>query len=131
MPSLGEPPLAMLSIKRFVRGTLRQCGIGLLSLIVILSVGGHVLLEVPEADSIDSFKASRLSVVRASLPTSALSDSAHQPAGLEFSTADPLPGAKEPVRMLLPKMTHHRLTGARLSVPATRPEHTVASLSED
>ena len=107
---------ALLALRRFVRGTLRQLGIGVLSLVVILSMSPHAATG-PEFNSND-LKADSHSL---SKPVFALEPLRWQPSQpllqadvlmteTDTATSEQFPG-------LQPRMTQHRLTSARLSVP--------------
>lgn len=130
-PTAAYSP-ALLTLKRFVRGTLRQLGIGVVSLMVILSISGHSAAGMlPEGDD---FKAESLSLSASTLhlqPREPLSSAASS-AAQHLSRSDTEtfePGAlSDPFPGLRARMLHHRLTSARLSVPELR-EPEIASLS--
>lgn len=89
-----------------MRGTLRQVSLGVMSLILILNVAGHTPV-------VDAFTASE-SPVNASL--SALFPSERDSESVSKVSAD-VAVTRRPHRILSSKMTSHRLTSARLSLP--------------
>ncbi len=120
----SEPlPYALLALRRLVRGTLRQVGLAMMSLIVILNVAGHT----PAADTVSP----RENLSAATLPLPSLKtpfpentfletmsrDRHTATAAAQPSTTESAP-AWRPHRSLHSKMTAHRLTSARLSLPS-------------
>ena len=106
------PSTALLGLKRFIRGTLRQLGIGLTALMIVLNLGVHT----PE-----------LTVQPHSDHAAARTENSAQDDQLE---RDQGPSARKRTHTLLvgARMTHHHLTSARLSIPNT-PEQTIVNVS--
>ena len=94
--AMGGSSTALLALRRWFRRSLKQMGAGLLSLILVLGAVGH---NQPPLNSVSSssggLQGSQQSVVPAVL----------------------IEGDK-PFQALRPKMTYHRLTTSRLSIPA-------------
>jgi hypothetical protein len=128
---------ALLALKRFIRKTLRHLGVALASVMIILGLNAHGAEHIDFSSPQDlsnnlSDNSSDAHFWVTTGTASSLSQSAsqfiHQPASRPLS---------KPFQLLAPKMTQHRLTGARLSIPSTSEqpfdppfEQTVASLSE-
>ncbi|MGB3296009.1 MAG: hypothetical protein WBB01_23750 [Phormidesmis sp.] len=120
---------ALLALKRFVRGTLRQVGIGVISLMVILSMSTHPVTSVPH---------SRESPPESSLPTVSVlhsqpqyraSQSVQHFAESETAAPSSSAAALEPFPGLRARMVRPSLTTARLSVPEST-EQAITSLAE-
>jgi len=121
---------ALIALRRFVSGTLRPVGLGLMSLILILNIAGRTPVantftpqDIPvTTHSLTSSLVSSLgkpsAKVKPQIPSTAatlspLSATATTVQQSSASTTLPL----RPHRLLHSKMTAHRLTSARLSVP--------------
>lgn len=127
LPSLeDDSSTALLALRRFIRGTLRQVGLGLMSLVLILNLSAPATAEGTAADWVqravhrvstsEQSSGSKGSVLRGSVPERLLKES---------SSA----AVEKPFHLLKPRMTHHRLTRARLFIPPAT-EQIVASLAE-
>ena len=122
----------MLAVQRWLRRSLKQMGVGFLSLILVWGITTQGTQAQPLNDlykqkrpaatmqmSVPSQQASRQLT-----QTSALTD---DPATKDTSTA--LPDGDKPFQALRPKMTYHRLTTSRLSIPAAD-YRAIANLSD-
>ncbi|CAN5792368.1 hypothetical protein BH23CYA1_BH23CYA1_05980 [soil metagenome] len=133
-PADGSSP-ALLALRRFIRGTLRQVGLGLLSLGLILSLSAPVTADsvgssgqrpVDQASTHISTD-SAASLAQPSKSTEvALKVSALTQLSSEFKGA----AATQSLHLLKPRMTHHRLTSAHLFIPQAA-EQIVVSLTKD
>ncbi len=138
-----EPTPALLALKRFIRGPLRQFGLGLVSFVLAFSltaylpaVAGHTSAEQPGRSAVSTATAAAKVLDKVpsaqrskdfgkfDLPRTADNSTATHSVLARPSVAD------EPRRVLSYEMTGHRLTGARLSLPLTD-RREIASLSED
>lgn len=133
--STSTSSIALLALKRFWRRTLRQMGIGAITLLFIVGITAHS----PEAQSsiqpssslLNSGQRDRPQIVSMSLisphPSSKQS---------KFEQIESVPKTEDavdlvdrkPFQTVRPKMTYHRLTTSRFSIP-TKPHQTVARLS--
>lgn len=105
---------ALLALKRFVRGALRQLGIGAVSLMVILSISAHS--SASGLSSGGEFKAENLSSLASTLHLQtqrSLSPAGQHSSEPDTETSESFPGFRS-------RMLRHRLTSARLSVPESR-----------
>lgn len=129
--SLGST--ALLAVQRYVRRLLKQMGVGFLSLILLWSIttqGANAQM----ADGQSSDDLYRQSVPTApmqmSMPHRSPGQQPSQPSGRSRLAQDShlsdrhvtasspaLPAEGKPFQALRPKMTHHRLTTSRLSIP--------------
>ena len=128
LPGLSSP--AWLALQRFIRGTVKPFAWGLVSLMLVLNLA----TPVPASPGSDS-----------ALHNAAL----HNATALQSVAPNGLPRAAElgaqrhtlkhqsTISLLSPRMTHHRLTTARLSVPATSDRslaqalpHSIANLTK-
>ncbi len=109
---------ALLALKRFVRGVLKQFGIGLVSLMVILSISAHSSASVlPDGDD---FKAERLSSSASTVHVQlqrTLSSAAQHSSEPMTATSEPSTAKSELSPSLRASMLRHPMTGARLSIP--------------
>ena len=132
---------ALLALKRFMRGPLRQLGIGLASLVVLLNVGVHTpeALVSPTSQFASKSNVTEVNVTevaKTNAPHSAL-NSTHSSNAIAhpLSTSTPQQSAKVSgtstthPHLLSAHMTHHRLTGSRLSLP-TAHNYAVAKLAD-
>lgn len=103
---------ALLALKRFARGRLRQASLGLLSLFLAINFSVHLLAveEPPMAEEvIPSVPAPSITALET------ISEAVAPEARL--SSAE----AVRPHRLLHAKMTHHHLTSARMTMPPVIP----------
>lgn len=116
---------ALLSLKRFIRGTFRQAGIGVISLAIALNLGTHApALSAGMASEVSPFS-STYSATRENLshPVQHLAQGDDSDnASLEKFNHRLSPQAhsdisSRPRHSVIARMTHHRLTSARLSIP--------------
>lgn len=114
--------MALLALKRFCRRTLRQMGIGAIALLFVVGITAHH----PEAQSSNSLSHHR-AVVSMSLTSPTHSAKPSKPGQTESVGAADLI-AHKPFQTIRPKMTYHRLTTSRFSIPPET-HQTVASLS--
>lgn len=124
---------ALLALKRFVRGTLKPLGMGLLSLMLILRMSPHLpaaaaLPETifPEAIFPEATLPEAIAdTTQPSIPVPAQSlglsgqNSRQQQGPSQTTQSDPVRSVAMPSHLLQAQMTHHYLTGARLSIPET------------
>ncbi|MEL6813608.1 MAG: hypothetical protein AAFP03_02195 [Cyanobacteria bacterium J06598_3] len=121
MPNL-IPSTALLALNRFVRGPLRQMGIGIVSLMLVLGVSVQMPTEGGMA-GLDGGASPALSAME-SLPKAPAVRLAQR------DTADAMSHElSKPSHLLSAHMTHHRLTGARFSIPASDRHQAVTSLA--
>jgi hypothetical protein len=120
-PMLKGSVPALLALKRFVRKTLRHLGWALASIMMIWGLNAHGAASTDSSQVQGVYKGVYNSSSSAHLLTTEGTPNSLQP-----SLSQPL---TKPFQLLTPRMTQHRLTGARLSIPSTI-EQTVASLSE-
>lgn len=110
---------ALLALKRFVRGVLKQLGMGVVSLMVILSISAHssagVLSNGGEFQAESLASASKLHIQsQRTLPAAAQHSSEPDAKASESRAAsESFPGFRS-------RMLRHQLTSARLSVPESR-----------
>ncbi|MGB7488192.1 MAG: hypothetical protein WA901_18515 [Phormidesmis sp.] len=127
--------LALLALKRLARRTFRQVGIALVSLIVVLNLTGQ-----PTAHDRPLYEPNSASVSQDSWatlpahsphrkPSKALSSKALSSKTLSKEDSSGQV-AQKPYQTLRHKLTHHRVTTARLAVP-TLTERVVANLAKD
>lgn len=121
---------AILALKRFMRGPLRQLGIGLASLVILLNVGVHTPEVIASAPTSQFTPEVTVTDVAQTNATHSSNVSTHQistltpkqsPKALGTSTTHP--------HLLSARMTHHRLTGSRLSLPTSH-NYAVAKLAD-
>ncbi len=126
--------MALLALKRFVRSTLRQVGIGLVSLMVILNLGTHGPERSPS---------SAPELTPAQAPAQVLSHSVslrntHLLVSTESLTPLASPLTEDRIadrseglmaRRMRRGITYHHLTGARLSLP-TASEQAIVSVAK-
>ncbi|MEM6598204.1 MAG: hypothetical protein AAF635_08555 [Cyanobacteria bacterium P01_C01_bin.69] len=115
---------ALLAIRRFVKGALQHVGLGLVSLLVILNIAGASPAEEALSTNQDSSRialSSSLSQTNAKTP--AINSNALETGNANTAITSGMSTSAAPViihrpyRILHSKMTAHRLTSARLSVP--------------
>ncbi len=122
---------ALLAIKRFMRGPLRQLGISLASLMILLNVGVHTPEAIAPALTSQFAPALTNQVAAPTVTATDVTQTQTHP----LSRLTPTQSAKvsgQPTaeqHLLSARMTHHRLTGARLSLP-TAHNYAVAKLAE-
>ncbi|PZO14063.1 MAG: hypothetical protein DCF25_15345 [Leptolyngbya foveolarum] len=128
---LGVGSIALLALRRFCRRLLKQVGqvsVGLLSLFLIVSIATHSAAP-PEATPTETTSMSmphRLS----NQPVNPSSDPAFSPnRRLSDQPSTALPAKGKPFQVLRPKMTYHRLTTSRFSIPLNNSQ-AVADRSE-
>lgn len=112
------PSTALLSIRQFIRRSQGRAGAGLLSLLLIWGVvthGAHASLANSQT----------MTGISVASSTDSRYDRQQQSA-LVLAT---LPEADKPFQVLRPKMTYHRLTTSRLSIP-TEDYRLMVSLSD-
>ncbi|MGD1898269.1 MAG: hypothetical protein ACFB16_15095 [Phormidesmis sp.] len=133
----GASSVALLALKRFVRGTFQRVSLALVSLILMLN------LTAPTATS---HHATALNVAAHPVPTQQLFSStevpsagsrpSHFPAESVADTSinasmraptDGLNASSRPVNLLRSSLTHHRLTSARLLIPSDAERSAVAA----
>lgn len=116
---------ALLALKRFIKGTLRQVGIGVISLVVVLNLGTHAPgWSIGMASGL-SLSSSTDSATRENLSQPAqhlAQDKASDEASLKKFNRRPSFQAhsdisSHPRHTVSARMTHHHLTSARLSIP--------------
>lgn len=123
-PNLSTDHLspALLALKRFAKSTLRQVGIGLMSLMIVLNLGVHA----PGAVSSQAAPHGHTHSHTGHPQTVQTTEARRGPATHRQSTHKKV---HPPALLLGASMTHHHLTSARLSIPTT-PEQTIASASD-
>ncbi len=128
------PTPALLALRRFIRGPLRQFSLGLVSFVLVFgltaylpAVAGHTPVEQPSRSAVPSASAAAEVPDAQRLETFGRFD---LPGAASDSAATRSDITAKPRRVLSPKMTGHRLTGARLSLPLTN-KRAIASISED
>ena len=112
---------ALLALRRFGRRSLKQMSAGALSLLLIWGVtvqGANAPMNAPLADG-QAATDSRVSLV----------ETRSGDEGSLAAVSAVLPDGDKPFQALRPKMTNHRLTTSRLSIPTTD-RRVMASLSE-
>lgn len=125
------PTPALLALKRFTRKTLRHLGLGFASIMIVLGLNhGAAGIASDAHQAAASQKCTQISTQISThtepLPAQGSSNSPpNDQISVNTATSD---ASVKPFYMLAPKMTNHRLTGARLSIP-TATGQTVASLS--
>ncbi len=130
---------ALLALKRFIRGPLRQFGLGMVSFLLIFNMTTYLSVVVDNT-SVEQHSRRDISTTRsvAEVPDTQRLETVGE-FGLPGITNDSTvthsvltrPAiTPKPRRVLSPKMTGHRLTGARFSLPLTN-RQAIASLSED
>ena len=133
-PISGHFSPALLALKRFIRGTLRQVGIGVISLAIALNLGTHapgwsagIASEFSLFSSTDPATQENLSQPVQHLTRNDTSDGASDGASddtsLEKFSRRPFFQAHSAIlsrsrHTVSARMTHHHLTSARLSIPA-------------
>lgn len=117
--------LALLALKRLVRKTFQQVGIALVSLIVVLNLTGQ-----PAAHDRPSYESSSAKAAQESWATLPAQSPHRQPSEALSEEDSSNQVAQKPYQTLRHKLTHHRVTTARLAVP-TLTERVVANLTED
>lgn len=122
------PSTALLALKRFVRGPLRQMGIGVVSLMLILGMSVQVPTEesakgVTEHTMSNTALANTTLAVQSTQQTTAVRPISN---GTAHTTSHQL---SKPSQLLSAHMTHHRLTSARFSIPARGKRTEIASLA--
>lgn len=126
-PFTGHFSPALLALKRFIRGTLRQAGIGAISLVIVLNLGTHSPALSAGVASESSSLASTYSATREDLSqpvqhlaqnntssNASLQKFSHRPSSQADSAVSSCPS-----HSIIARMTHHHLTSARLSLPTT------------
>lgn len=112
---------ALLALRRFGRRSLKQMSAGLISLLLIWGVtvqGADTPMNAPRIDGLSA----------ASSDVSLVKNRAGGEGQLAVVSAV-LPDGDKPFQVLRPKMTNHRLTTSRLSIPSAD-QRVMASLSE-
>ncbi|MGB3672208.1 MAG: hypothetical protein WA984_18990 [Phormidesmis sp.] len=122
--------LALLALKRLARRTFRQVGIALVSLIVVLNLTGQ-----PTAHDRPLYEPNSASVSQdswATLPAHSPHRKPSKALSSKTLSKEDSSGqvAQKPYQTLRHKLTHHRVTTARLAVP-TLTERVVANLAKD
>lgn len=118
---------ALLALKRFIRGTLRQAGIGVISLAIVLSLGAHapalsagMAAESPPFSSTYSATQENLShPVQHLAQGDASDDVLLEKFTYRLSSQAHSAISSHPSHSVTARMTHHHLTSARLSLPTT------------
>lgn len=130
--SEDDSSLALLALRRFVRGTLRQVGLGLMSLVLILNLSAPATAKGTAVDlgqrvthRVSTFE--QPSQLRKPVSEGLMSEGLTSEQSFKESSSDA--DLKKPFHLLKPRMTHHRLTSARLFIPSST-EQIVASLAE-
>lgn len=117
--SRGVGSIALLALRRFCRQLLKQMGqvsAGLLSLFLIVSIATHSAAppKTTPAETLSMSMPHRLS----NQPVNPSADSAFSPSRLSGKPSTALPDEGKPFQVLRPKMTYHRLTTSRFSIPS-------------
>ena len=116
---------ALLALRRFGRRSLKQMSAGLISLLLIWGVtvqGADAPMNTPmNAPRIDGLSAASSDV--------SLVENRAGGEGQSAVVSAVLPDGDKPFQVLRPKMTNHRLTTSRLSIPSAD-QRVMASLSE-
>lgn len=117
-------PTALLAVKRFMRGPLRQLGIGLVSLMLILGMSVNSQPDILANTALTDPAQPQTSVLTRSAlnPLPAKREAGHSAFEGTFEPlpADSVTQVTRPSHMLRANMTHHHLTGARMSIPSSR-----------
>ena len=120
---------ALLALKRFIKGTLRQAAIGAMSLMIVLNLSTHapglaagIASESSSFASIYSATQENLSQPVQRWAQGDASDNVSDDASLEQSNRRPSAQthsaiSSRPRHSVIARMTHHHLTSARLSIP--------------
>ncbi|MEO1396496.1 MAG: hypothetical protein AAFV90_26715 [Cyanobacteria bacterium J06634_5] len=120
----AQLPTALLAVKRFMRGTLRQLGIGLVSLMLILGMSVDSPPGILANTALTNSAQPRASVLAraTSNPLPANREAGHPSfdGASEPLSADSVTQVTRPSHMLRANMTHHHLTSARMSIPSSR-----------
>lgn len=127
-PNLSTDHLspALLALKRFAKSTLRQVGIGLTALMIVLNLGVHAPGAASPQAAPHSPTHSPTHSYTGHPQTVQTTEARRGPATHRQSTHKKV---HPPALLLGASMTHHHLTSARLSIPTT-PEQTIASASD-
>ena len=119
---------ALLAVQRYLRRLFKQMGVGFLSLILLWGITAHgANAQIVKQNSNDLY---RQTAPSATMPMSMPHSQANHQANRQqlsenndlsehpvASSSTVLPAEGKPFQALRPKMTHHRLTTSRLSIP--------------
>ncbi|MGB7087776.1 MAG: hypothetical protein WBD47_19620 [Phormidesmis sp.] len=123
------PSLSLLALKRFVNGTLRQIGIGVVSLILVLNISTYLSQPAPQSEFSPQLSSEQASQTADTLPAdeSPLQTPHSKASHLQPSHSQVFPFSDSHV--VSASLTHHHLTGARLSIPPQK-ERPMVSLAD-
>ena len=113
--------LALLTLKRLARGIFQQIGLALISLIFVLNLTGQPAAHEQQSYGQQSYETNAAEVSTREHPPLPSATSSKAPSATSSEQASPeadsSQAAERPYQTLRPKLTHHRLTTARLAVP--------------